>query len=448
VQGMGFEALAAATAVMPDPGVPSLFDAAELAQPPRPPVLTLVFPAAAAQALSDDPDVRVQLPAGPDDSALVSIEGEVSDATLARLVAPLDKAARADVAAQVERHNALSTAARAPALRGVAFAPLPMLCVSLADGSGQGEPQLFERETLSEIVTFDLLRADPRPELPGLRFVEQSDLFEIYMNNARVEFRRAQDAAQLVLDHVPTQASEQELVAWLATTLRRPGSTDAELMAWSARLVGKLLGQDGVSLTAALRARQTLAQAAARRLDDLDARARKSGFEQLTLLADRPTAMPWTVGLSPDWSFRYQPGQYPARNIYSGRFRFEKHYYEVIHALKSEGEEFECAKALDRMEAVKHWVRNVEQQERLSFWLPTATDYFYPDFVAELNDGRLFVVEYKGEAYATNDDSREKRAVGHAWAKASQGKAVFVMVEREVGGLDIAAQLERAIAMR
>ncbi len=67
---------------------------------------------------------------------------------------------------------------------------------------------------------------------------------------------------------------------------------------------------------------------------------------------------------------------------------------------------------------------------------------------AEAEDGRLFVVEYKGDAYATNDDSREKRAIGHAWATASQGKAVFVMVELEVGGLDIAAQLEHAIATR
>jgi len=317
--------------------------------------------------------------------------------------------------------------------------------VGMADGSAQGELQLFECETLSEIVAFDLLRADPRPELPGLRFVEQSDLFEIYMNNARVEFRRAQDATQLVLDQVPTQASEQELVAWLASALRRPVSTDTELLAWSARLVGRLLGQDGLSLTGALRARQTLAQAAMRRIDDLEARARKSGFEQLTLLSDRPTELPWIVGLSPDWRFRYQPGQYPARNIYSGRFRFEKHYFEDIHALKSEGEEFECAQALDRLGAVKHWVRNVEQQERLSFWLPTATDYFYPDFVAELLDGRLLVVEYKGGHYATNDDSREKRAVGQAWTQASGGKAMFVMIEREVGGLDVGAQLERAI---
>jgi type III restriction enzyme len=459
VQAMGFEAHAAATAVAPDPGVPGLFDGDDgaLALVPRPAVLTLYLPVSAAQSLGSDPDVKVQLPAEPDhvpmaggEAALaaVSIEGEVSQATLARLVAPLDKKAREEVAAQVERHNALSAAARAPALRGVPFARLPLLCVGLADGALQGELQLFERETLSEIVAFDLLRTDPKPELPGLRFVEQSDLFEIYMNNARVEFKRAREEFQLALDAVPSEASEQDLAAWLASALRRPGLTDAALLAWSARLVGQLVWQAGVSLTAALRARQTIVNAAARRLDDLEMRARKQGFDQLTLLMDTPTALPWVVGLSPAWSFEYQPGQYPARNVYRGRYRFEKHYYEVIHALKSDGEEFECARAIDRLDAVKHWVRNVEQQERLSFWLPTATDYFYPDFVAELLDGRLFVVEYKGEAYATNDDSREKRAVGHAWAKASQGKAVFVMAELEVGGLDIAAQLERAIAMR
>ena len=81
-----------------------------------------------------------------------------------------------------------------------------------------------------------------------------------------------------------------------------------------------------------------------------------------------------------------------------------------------------------------------------SFWLPTATDYFYPDFVAELVDGRLLVAEYKGEAYATNDDSREKNAVGRAWAKASAGAALFTFIERESGGLDMTQQLNRAIA--
>ena len=86
----------------------------------------------------------------------------------------------------------------------------------------------------------------------------------------------------------------------------------------------------------------------------------------------------------------------------------------MIHDLREKtasgqhSEEFICAQALDAHPQVKRWVRNVEREERFSFWLPTATDYFYPDFVAELADGRVLVVEYKGEPYKTNDDSREK----------------------------------------
>jgi type III restriction enzyme len=153
----------------------------------------------------------------------------------------------------------------------------------------------------------------------------------------------------------------------------------------------------------------------------------------------------WLTGVSPDWQFRYQPGRYPARPVYAGRWRFRKHYFEDIHALEAQGEEFECAQALDTLPEVKHWVRNIERQEQFSFWLPTATDYFYPDFVAELHDGRLFVVEYKGEAYATNDDSREKRAVGQAWARASGGQGVFLMAEKLRNAQDVVAQLRSAI---
>jgi type III restriction enzyme len=59
--------------------------------------------------------------------------------------------------------------------------------------------------------------------------------------------------------------------------------------------------------------------------------------------------------------------------------------------------------------------------------LQTSTDKFYPDFVAELTDGRILVVEYKGEDRWTNDDSREKRAIGELWAERSGGRCVFVM---------------------
>ncbi len=454
VSGMGFDVLNAAAVVLPDPGVPGLFDdETAVAQTPPVPVLTLSLSAAAAVALQGEPDVLVALPGADSEAPTLRVAGEVSDALLGRVLAALPPTEHAVITTQVQQHNHRIRAARAPAQRGVSFAPVPRLCVGSCVGmaSTQGELQLFERETLSEIVNFDLLRSDPRPDLPGFKLVEQSDLFEIYVNNARLELRQAQDAAQLPLDNVPSAGSEDDLVHWLVKTLMRNTLTERALRAWVSSLVGRLRQEYGLSLTGLLRARHGLVQAALQRLDDLESQARRRGFEQLTLLsaagfhATGSGTGGWTLGTSPHWQFHYMPGQYPARHVYAGRWRFGKHYFEDIHALKSQGEEFECARMLDTLPELKHWVRNIERQPQFSFWLPTATDYFYPDFVAELNDGRLLVVEYKGDAYATNDDSREKRAVGAAWARASGGKALFLMAEKLVGGLDVLAQVRHAL---
>jgi len=47
--------------------------------------------------------------------------------------------------------------------------------------------------------------------------------------------------------------------------------------------------------------------------------------------------------------------------------------------------------------------------------MPTPTGKFYPDFVAELNDGRYLVIEYKGRDRKGNLDSIEKRTIGEVW---------------------------------
>jgi len=149
------------------------------------------------------------------------------------------------------------------------------------------------------------------------------------------------------------------------------------------------------------------------------------------------------------YAFEFLPNHYMARPpYYSGRFKFKKHYYPQIHDLRerrgdgSYSEEFRCAQAIELHPKVKQWVRNVEREPRFSFWLPTATDYFYPDFVCELEDGRLLVIEYKGEPYKTNDDSREKMQVGHQWGKSSGGRCLFLMaVERDEQGRDVTRQI-------
>ena len=59
--------------------------------------------------------------------------------------------------------------------------------------------------------------------------------------------------------------------------------------------------------------------------------------------------------------------------------------------------------------------------------------------------GRILVVEYKGKAYATNDDSVEKRKLGQLWAERSGGKALFLMAEKQKDGMNVAEQIAMAI---
>ncbi len=68
-------------------------------------------------------------------------------------------------------------------------------------------------------------------------------------------------------------------------------------------------------------------------------------------------------------------------------------------------------------------MRNVDRTPG-AYRLPTSTDYFYPDFVAELQDGRQLVVEYKGQETA---DSIEKDNIGLKAEETSGGKLLFLM---------------------
>lgn len=133
------------------------------------------------------------------------------------------------------------------------------------------------------------------------------------------------------------------------------------------------------------------------------------------------------IEVSPELCFSYEEERYSPNSYYDGPYAFRKHYFRRVGGLESEGEEFDCAVFLDSLREVKCWVRNLERRPESSFWLQTSSDRFYPDFVAMLEDGRCLVVECKGEHLWSNDDSKEKRAVGELWADRSGGRCVFVM---------------------
>jgi type III restriction enzyme len=89
-------------------------------------------------------------------------------------------------------------------------------------------------------------------------------------------------------------------------------------------------------------------------------------------------------------------------------------------------EEFKCAQFLDGRPEVKFWVRNLVRKPS-SFRLQTSTDWFYPDFICHLTDGRVLAVEYKGKDRYTADDAEEKRVIGAVWASRSDGRCLFAM---------------------
>lgn len=133
---------------------------------------------------------------------------------------------------------------------------------------------------------------------------------------------------------------------------------------------------------------------------------------------------------SSDLELVFDESRYGYRQPYKGGTKFGKHLFQVIGDLETSGEEYECAVYLERYGAIRHWVRNTSQQPH-SFWLQTASDKFYPDFIAILADGRYLVVEYKGAFLATANDAKEKQLIGTLWAERSAGKALFLMVENK-----------------
>ena len=440
VNNMGFERYEAALAIQP-PQQTEL-DWAIGKPKPLPLVPDFVMTATTAPALPIPEALQEQIEVRPTTGGVtVIVRGEMTEQAEAYLLSAYAGKQQPRVREQMESYHVQRAAMLAPSTRGVAFAAIPQLCLDW-----EGEAQLLERETLADLGCFDLLAQPAR--LDGFSVQETARAFTIDVEGEKVTLDFL-ESRQLHLNEIPTEATEQDLVYWLDKQVRQKDTHQGTLLKYLTALIGHLIRDRGLSLTALVRAKFQLVTAICKEIERLRFAAIKQGFQQ---------ALPGIRAASLEDGFRYaftfHPSHYPARPpFYSGRFKFKKHYYPAIHDLrerKADGkpaEEFVCAQAIDTHPSVKHWVRNVEREEKLSFWFPTSTDYFYPDFVCELTDGRLLAVEYKGEPYKTNDDSREKMQIGHQWEKSSGGRCLFLMaVAVDDQGRDVRKQVEDKIS--
>lgn len=365
----------------------------------------------------------------------LTISGVLSAAAIAQAVAAAPKPEREHLQRELDRHQARALTAAAPSQRGDVFAPVPQLVVPV-----QGELLLYEPELLAELADYSLagLPAD-------LTDFGREDSVQPYLIDIdRGHLRIAQDHAQygLNLDGDGNVIRREDVIRELDRRLRRDAILQPDMIAWLGRLMDELAAR-GFEPAYLARHMNRLADAVARRLDGLLRGLRRTAFQQSLLEgASR-------VRLDQHYEFRFDTRSYPARWLFSGRYTFGKHYYPLPGELNEDlaSEETACAIELDSMAEVAFWVRNLERQPLASFWLPTATDRFYPDFVAQLTDGRLFVVEYKGGDRYSNEDSREKRDIGKVWAAASAGRCCFAMVtDAKTAGKSVAAQLRSVIA--
>ena len=369
--------------------------------------------------------------------------GEVPGAVTEALVSMVRGKQKEQLGQSIERHNAVVQGALAPSNRGEVFAVVPRLGYRLA--GAQGELQLLERESVTEELELNLL-AEP-VALPGFQMVEQGTLWEVYLDGARLRVGK-DDAQQLPLDTVATTITEDDLTRWLAAELQHPTRNaardvlPAHLRAFVMAAVRHLVNEQHLPLAQLARHQYPLMQKLALRIAELRDKAAKASFTQLVLDGG------WAVETSPQIGFSFESNRYPVptNKLYRGKFKFSKHYYPVPADLEDGGEEWRCALAIDEHAQVKRWVRNLDSDPVAGFWLPTSSGRFYPDFVCELTDGRILVVEYKGAHLQGMPKEIEKAQVGRVWAANSGGRACFAWVLKTVEGRGVSQQLDDAIA--
>jgi type III restriction enzyme len=198
-----------------------------------------------------------------------------------------------------------------------------------------------------------------------------------------------------------------------------------ELTAWVAAGLDHLLGTRALELVELDHDRWHLAAILRERLDRLREQA-------MRLATDRALAAGAVRTSVPTEHFRFTT--YPADGA-SGH-GFLHHVYPLLAAFDS-AEEQRAAEVLDRHPRVVRWVRNPVGDH--GFALPRrpldGNRWFYPDLIAELDDGRLLLVEVKGGHLAATVDTRDKVDAALRWAEVT-GNGFALVVDGDVAAID------------
>jgi type III restriction enzyme len=379
---------------------------------------------------------RVQVETREDGTVTVTVQGDIPAELEQRLVATMTPERQERVRAAVQRHRITHRNSIAPAERGEKFA-VPRLFVVDA----QGALDLAEKEFLLDLGgwTLNSYAAELTPQEFSIQ--ETAARWEVDLQGEKVVYKHIDQNAQLEIGLLKLDWTDLQLSRWLDKECRQADVTQPVLLEFCRKVIASLTTTRGLALNDLLRFKYQLAKAVQQKIAAYRQQAYAQSYQTFLLAPEAQVATSFADG------FAFDNRPYPAAWFYSGAYQFKKHFFGSVGELDNKGEEFECAKQLDTLPSLKFWIRNLSTRPQTSFWLPTSTDRFYPDFVALLDDGRIFAVEYKGADRMDTGDTKEKTNIGELWAAKSEGKGVFLVAQmRDEQGRGLREQLLTAIA--
>lgn len=428
--GMGFEALEVAEMLQQKQQASLTLEEIPLFQQPTTPSTVLELPKMLdTNSLSENEKAQLVITTK-DDKVMVEVSGAVSENLEKILLKTTSGKAQQQLSNQIAIHQAKVERYLSPAEKGEQFAPIPQLCVAV-----QGELELAEPQLLLDYQRWNLAEYSAQLDF---RINQENATFEVDVDD-KTAFYKLNTQSQLTFNDDWLDMTENDFIRWLDKQVRLNDVSQQAMLAFLQRLVGNLL-HNGKTLTDLIRHKFSLARAVSERLNDYRKQAQTKCYQQC--LFDGNDELQFC--LDKQYQFQFEPAYYaPQPPYYSGKYKFQKHYFAHIEDLKASGEEFECAMAIDSLPQVKFWVRNPVHR---GFALPLAHQNFYPDFIVQLNDERILLVEYKGEQLKSNDDSKEKRLIGEHWENLSKGQCLFLMaVKQNEKGQDVRTQLVQKI---
>ena len=366
----------------------------------------------------------------------ISAKGDLDEDLEATIKSAIPKANYEFLEAYIRRYRDEIEAHKPPAEHGETF-KAPGLVAEI-----QGKLELADTTLFVEDHDWSLLSHPAKLEEPEFSIRETARSFEIDIDGRRVRHHFLNEQEQFALNVAVEGWTPDALVLWLDPQVRQPDIAQGELLKWLRDLVRHLTQNRGMSISALMRCKFPLARRIKSKLDAIRRQERKQAYQ------NRLFAPSAKVAVSFDAAFDFKEGMFQDIQPYRGHWQPNKHFLgpdKIPDFDGAEGgEEMQCAQALDSLADVKHWIRNPARHPE-SFWLPTVAGRFYPDFIAQLQDGRCFVVEYKGGHLSEGSDTQEKRLIGELWERQSEGRCLFLMAERLKDSLDMRGQLSKKL---